>query len=64
MAPRLTMPARRMGGAEVVAFAFGECMLFPRRRQLLAQSQPIKLGSRAFDILVALVEAEGRLVTK
>jgi predicted ATPase/DNA-binding winged helix-turn-helix (wHTH) protein len=64
VAPISTVPARRMGEMEVVAFAFGECVLFPRRRQLLAESQPIKLGSRAFDVLVALVEAEGRLVTK
>jgi predicted ATPase/DNA-binding winged helix-turn-helix (wHTH) protein len=64
MVPSSTVPARRMDGMEVVAFAFGECLLYPRRRQLLAELQPIKLGSRAFDILVVLVEAEGRLVTK
>jgi predicted ATPase/DNA-binding winged helix-turn-helix (wHTH) protein len=64
MASSSTVPVRRAGGAEEIAFAFGECLLFPRRRQLLAESKPVKLGSRAFDILVALVEAEGRLVTK
>jgi predicted ATPase/DNA-binding winged helix-turn-helix (wHTH) protein len=59
-----TGPARRAAAGEEIAFAFGECLLFPRRRQLLAESKPVKLGSRAFDILVALVEAEGGLVTK
>jgi predicted ATPase/DNA-binding winged helix-turn-helix (wHTH) protein len=59
-----TVPARRTIGMEEIAFAFGECVLFPRRRQLLAESKPIKLGSRAFDTLVVLVEAEGKLVTK
>src|SRR5580658_6178475 len=59
-----TVPARRTIGMDEIAFAFGECVLFPRRRQLLAESKPIKLGSRAFDTLVVLVEAEGKLVTK
>jgi FixJ family two-component response regulator len=34
------------------------------RRELFAGSQPIKLGSRAFDILELLINARGRLVTK
>jgi FixJ family two-component response regulator/DNA-binding winged helix-turn-helix (wHTH) protein len=34
------------------------------RRELFAGSQPIKLGSRAFDILELLINARGRLVSK
>lgn len=34
------------------------------RRELFAGSQPIKLGSRAFDILELLIGARGQLVTK
>jgi predicted ATPase/DNA-binding winged helix-turn-helix (wHTH) protein len=50
--------------AAETALAFGDCLLFPKRRQLLIESRPVKLGSRAFDTLVILVEAEGKLVTK
>jgi predicted ATPase/DNA-binding winged helix-turn-helix (wHTH) protein len=44
--------------------AFGRYRLFPRRRLLLAGNDPVELGSRAFEILVALVEAKGDLVAK
>ena len=35
--------------------------IFPHRRQLLADGRPITLGGRAFDVLLALIEAPGRL---
>jgi DNA-binding winged helix-turn-helix (wHTH) protein len=35
-----------------------------RERQLLADGIPAELGSRAFDLLLALLEADGALVTK
>ena len=34
-----------------------------RRRQLIADGVPIRLGIRAFDLLTVLLEAEGSLVT-
>lgn len=34
------------------------------RRELLVGAEPIKLGSRAFDILELLIKARGQLVTK
>jgi len=37
---------------------------FPERREVLADGQPIKLGGRAFDVLMALVEARGAVVTR
>ena len=45
-------------------FAFGRWRLLPASRRLLADGAPIVLGSRAFDVLLALVEAGGQLVTK
>jgi DNA-binding winged helix-turn-helix (wHTH) protein len=44
--------------------AFGPFRLFPRRRELLAHGQPIKLGGRAFDVLMALIEARGTVLGK
>jgi DNA-binding winged helix-turn-helix (wHTH) protein len=35
-----------------------------RRRQLLADGVPVELGTRAFDLLLVLLEADGLLVTK
>src|SRR5208282_3278867 len=43
---------------------FGNFRIFPHRRQLLADGQPIALGGRAFDVLMALVEASGAVVSK
>ena len=43
---------------------FGRFRLNAHRRELLADGLPVSIGSRAFDILIALVEAGGRLVTK
>lgn len=45
-------------------YAFGRFVLQQRRRQLLADGEPVEIGSRAFDVLLALVEADGTLVTK
>ena len=46
------------------ALAFGPFRLFPVQRLLLEDEQPIRLGSRALDILVALVERAGEVVAK
>ncbi len=37
--------------------AFGRFQAWPHRRDLLADGQPIKLGGRAFDVLMALIES-------
>jgi predicted ATPase/DNA-binding winged helix-turn-helix (wHTH) protein len=44
--------------------AFGRFRVLPRRRELLADGQPIKLGGRAFDVLMALIEAHGAVISK
>ena len=44
--------------------SFGRFLLLPHRRELLAGGQPVKLGGRAFDVLMALIEAHGAVVSK
>ena len=44
--------------------SFGPFRLFPGQRLLLEGEKQIRLGSRALEILVALVERAGELVTK
>jgi predicted ATPase/DNA-binding winged helix-turn-helix (wHTH) protein len=44
--------------------AFGPFQLHPRQNLLLEDDQPVRLGSRAFDMLVALVERPGEVVDK
>jgi DNA-binding winged helix-turn-helix (wHTH) protein len=34
--------------------AFGRFQVLPDRREVLADGQPVKLGGRAFDVLLAL----------
>jgi DNA-binding winged helix-turn-helix (wHTH) protein len=43
---------------------FGRFRVLPYRRELLANGQPVKLGDRAFDVFMALIEARGAVVTK
>ena len=42
---------------------FGHFRIFPHRRQLSADGRPITLGGRAFDVLLALIEASGAVVS-
>ena len=44
--------------------AFGGFRLYPHRRELLANGQPIRLGGRAYDVLLTLIEAHGAVVSK
>ncbi|MBV8456018.1 MAG: winged helix-turn-helix domain-containing protein [Acetobacteraceae bacterium] len=46
------------------ALEFGRFRVLLRQRQLLADGVPVELGTRAFDILLVLLEADGSLVTK
>jgi DNA-binding winged helix-turn-helix (wHTH) protein len=43
---------------------FGRFQVLLRRRVLLADGVPIELGTRAFEVLLALLEADGELVSK
>jgi DNA-binding winged helix-turn-helix (wHTH) protein len=54
-----SMPAATEPGLE-----FGRFRVSQRRRELFADGAPVKLGTRAFDVLMVLLEADGALVTK
>ena len=45
-------------------YRFGRFELNPATRQLLADGQPLALGARALDVLLALMERRERVVTK
>ena len=51
-----------MGSSET--FRFGSFRLVPAQRELLCDGVAVELGSRAFDLLLALVRRNGRLATK
>ena len=44
--------------------AFGRFQVLPHRRELLADGEPVRLGGRAFDVLMALIEARGAVLGK
>jgi hypothetical protein len=46
------------------AFAFGSFRLIPAQRMMLEDGKPLRLGSRALDILVTLVESAGETIHK
>jgi len=46
------------------AFVFGAFCLLPAQRILLEDGKPVNLGSRALDVLVALVESAGDTIHK
>src|ERR1700730_15623811 len=43
---------------------FGRFRVVPHRRELLADRRPIRLGGRTFDVLMALIEGQGAVVSK
>src|SRR5580704_1611230 len=43
---------------------FGRFQVLPHRREFFAEGVRVPLGSRAFDVLMVLIEAGGELVTK
>jgi phospholipid transport system substrate-binding protein len=57
-------PSQSRRAARQAALEFGRFQMLPRRRQLIADGVPVKLGTRAFDLLSVLLEADGSLVTK
>jgi predicted ATPase/DNA-binding winged helix-turn-helix (wHTH) protein len=59
--PRVSPAILPMNGQ---AISFGPFRLLAMQRLLLEGDQPVRLGSRAFDILAALVERAGEVVGK
>jgi len=45
-------------------FVFGSFRLIPAQRMLLDDEKPLRLGSRALDILITLVEHAGEMISK
>jgi predicted ATPase/DNA-binding winged helix-turn-helix (wHTH) protein len=45
-------------------FGFGSFRLIPAQRMLLEDGKPLRLGSRALDILVTLIESAGETIRK
>jgi DNA-binding winged helix-turn-helix (wHTH) protein len=54
----------RANGPAEHEISFGPFRLLPARRLLLEHDKPVRLGSRALDLLIALVERPGELVSK
>src|SRR5215469_3598383 len=57
-------PSQPGWAAQEAAVEFGRFQMLLRRRQLIADGVPVKLGTRAFDLLTVLLEADGSLVAK
>jgi predicted ATPase/DNA-binding winged helix-turn-helix (wHTH) protein len=62
--PAPSTQADRINGSAMHAISFGPFCLLPAQRLLLHADEPVRLGSRALDILIALVERPGELVSK
>jgi len=60
--PRGGNASHRATAGEAIEFSCFRVLL--RQRQLLADGVPVELGTRAFDLLLVLLEADGSLVTK
>jgi DNA-binding winged helix-turn-helix (wHTH) protein len=59
----LTFDDSNRAAAEA-SLEFGRFRVLLRQRLLLADGAPIELGTRAFELLLALLEADGSLVSK
>ncbi|HEY4081506.1 MAG TPA: winged helix-turn-helix domain-containing protein [Burkholderiaceae bacterium] len=46
------------------SLCFGPFELLPERRQLLERGEPVRLGSRALELLIALTERAGELMSR
>ena len=55
------MPASAPAELSCPPCRFGSFELLPDERRLLADGEPVTLGARAFDLLVALVARAGQL---
>lgn len=58
------MPMKIIEPSATSQVSFGPFRFLPYQRLLLLRDQPVHLGSRALDILTAMVERPGELVTR
>jgi DNA-binding winged helix-turn-helix (wHTH) protein len=61
---RPSLEPHEINSGDDAVIRFRRFSLLPRARQLLADGRPVELGSRALDLLIALLRAPGTLVTK
>lgn len=59
----MSAPPRHNPGQERT-LSFGAFSLVPARRLLLENGRPVRLGTRALDLLIALVERHGQTLSK
>jgi len=59
-----TIPHSPSAAPDDAALEFGRFRVLLRQRLLLADGVPVEMGTRAFDLLLVLLEADGLLVTK
>jgi class 3 adenylate cyclase len=62
--PHGPSPSQDQTSGREETFSFGVFRLVPAQRALLEEGKPLRLGSRAFDILVALIERPGETISK
>ncbi len=58
------MPAEQVGSSTAIRIVFGPFELNVTERALKKADEAIPLGARAFDILIALIDRAGEVVTK
>ena len=60
------MPLRLVGRSDAAATSirFGAFCLWPVQRLILQNDDPVRIGSRALEILIALLEQPGQLLSK
>jgi predicted ATPase/DNA-binding winged helix-turn-helix (wHTH) protein len=58
------MPAERVGSSSAIRIVFGPFEVNVTERTLKKADEAITLGARAFDILIALIDRAGEVVTK
>jgi DNA-binding winged helix-turn-helix (wHTH) protein len=63
-APLLEKRIGSVGAAPAKVLSFGPFYLLPTQFLLLEGDKPVPLGSRALEILIALLERRGELVSK
>jgi DNA-binding winged helix-turn-helix (wHTH) protein len=59
-----SLAVRINDGATATAILFGPFRLLPAKRLLLEGNEPVRIGSRALEILIALVEHHDELLSK
>src|SRR5215470_15388321 len=63
-APALGRKVRRVLALADETYGFGSFQLIPAQRLLLDSGRPLRLGSRALEILITLLERAGETVSK